>query len=180
VPNDPPPLTRTPETFLLRELTALVTTGKESDCDALAEYIDDVAYGQDSNRSAPMLLKQALGLLTPKQIPVDIIPGILTNAGYKPLNPNQSPSGFQSQCQDQIPNTDQAHHFAGFFQLGFTYGLDVGTSAATWWEKLEWTPGNTGDINLGAAAARIGAYVASGVLPVNEVGQTIRDNLCQH
>ena len=158
----------------------MVKNGKESDCDALAEYIDDVAYGQQSNPSAPKLIKQALAQLTPNQFPVNIAPGIGTIPAYTALNPNQSPSGFQSQFQDPILNADQADYFAAFFQLGIAYGASVGNAAASWWEKLEGTSGNTGDINLGVVASRIGSYVASEVLPIDEIGQTIRDTLCNH
>ena len=167
---------------MISNLRGLVKSGAETDCDALADYIDGVAEGLQFTKSAAQAqgLKAAMVLLTPNQFPIPLIPGVGGNSGYQALNSGSSPSGFQSQFQDQIPNADQAHHFAAFFQLGFVYGGDVATSAASWWEKLEGTAGNSGDINLGKAAGLIGAYVASGVLPVSEVGATIRDNLCNH
>jgi RHS repeat-associated protein len=39
--NDPPPLTVAQERSLIHELQGMVKTGNESDCDALAEYVDD-------------------------------------------------------------------------------------------------------------------------------------------
>ena len=97
---------------------------------------------------------------------MNVIPGISGNQNYQALNSNGATSGFKLQYQDQIANADQVHHFAAFFQLGFTYGSGVGMKAATWWERLEGTAGNTGDINLGRIAATIGANVRAGVLPV--------------
>src|SRR5260370_41996830 len=117
-----------------------------------------------------MQRKFAIRLLTPNQFPVPLIPGVTGNPNYQALNIGSSPSGFQSQFQDQIPNADQAHHFAAFFQLGFVYGGDVAGSAASWWEKLEGTAGNTCDINFGKAAGVIGPYFASALLRVSDVG----------
>jgi RHS repeat-associated protein len=177
---DPAPLTYQQKTAVIKQLASSVKAGKESDCDALADYIDAVAESLDGQKSAAEQLKSATALLMPNQFPVYLIPGVNGNSNYQALNPNVAPSGFQSQFQDQDPNADQAHHFAAFFQLGFVYGASVGASAASWWEKLEGTPGNAGDINLGTAAALMGSYVASGVLPVSEVGSAIRENLCSH
>ena len=171
------PLTSAQEASLISMLQGKVKSGAESDCDALADYVDDVAANL-SGSGGPAQLVASLALLTPNQFPVYLIPGISRNSAYVPLNPNQSPSGFQTQFQDQLPNADQAHHFAAFFQLGFAYGAAVAGTAATWWEKLEGTSGNTGDINLGMAASLIGSYVKSGVLPIDQVGQTIRETIC--
>ena len=159
-------------------LASKVRSGAESDCNALADYADFVAGGEYSG-DIRNEMKSAFALLTPSQFPVYLIPGISGNSTYQALNASQATSGFQSQFQDQIPNADQAHHFSAFFQLGFSYGDGVAATAATWWEKLEGTSANVGDVNLGQAAARIGAYVASGVLPASQVGQTIRENLCK-
>ena len=164
---------------LIKSLQSAVKSGKESDCDALADYVDDVAANLQGSSSAQQI-KGAISLLTPNQFPVYLIPGVSGNGQYQALNPNGATSGFQGQYQDQILNADQAHHFAAFFQIGFTYGADAGASAASLWEKLEGTSNNVGDVNLGVVASRIGSYVASGVLPVDELGQTIRDSLCNH
>ena len=177
---DPLPLTGSQKVTMISTLSQLVKKGVETDCDALADYVDAVAEGLQDTKNAAQQLKAALGLLTPNQFPVPLIPGVNGNGAYMAINDGSSPSGFQTQFQDQIPNADQVHHFAAFFQLGFVYGGDVATSAASWWEKLEGTAGNVGDVNLGAAAGRIGSYVASGVLPVGEVASAIRENICNH
>ena len=177
---DPEPLTQSQMKAMISTLRRFVTTGVESDCDALADYVDGVAEGLQNSKTAAKDLKRAISLLTPNQFPVPLIPGVTGNPVYVALNPNGAASGFQGQYQDQIQNADQVHHFAAFFQLGFVYGGDVATSTASWWEKLEGTAGNAGDINLGAAAGLIGSYVASGVLPVADVGTTIRENICRH
>jgi RHS repeat-associated protein len=179
VPLDPLPLTRGQETAEIRWLAKAVKAGLETDCQALAGFIQSVADSLEGSSAAAKLLKVAVSLLTPNQFPVPLIPGVSGNPGYVAINNGSSPSGFQSQFQDQIPNADQVHHFAAFFQLGFTYGASAGASAASWWEKLEGTAGNVGDIKLGTTAALIGSYVASGVLPVDQVADTIRENLCK-
>ena len=164
---------------MVSNLRNAVTSHLETDCQALADYIAAVAEPLEGSKTASQQLKTALQVLTPNQFPVPLIPGISGNAGYVAINPGNTASGFASQYQDQIPNADQIHHFAAFFQLGFVYGAGVGSSAASWWEKLEGTSGNVGDINLGTVASLIGAYVASGVLPVGEVADTIRGLLCK-
>jgi hypothetical protein len=132
-----------------------------------------------TSATAAKAIDNAVSVLTPNQFPIYLIPGVNGNSGYVAFNNGTSPSGFQSQFQDQVPNADQVHHFAAFFQLGFTYGASVGASAAFWWEELEGTAGNAGDINLGTAAATLGSYVASGFLPVSELASTARQVLCK-
>jgi len=179
VPNDPLPLTRKQRSAMISDLRSLVSRRIETDCQALAEYIGVIADSLEGQKEAPQQLKTAIAALTPNQFPVALIPGVGGNSNYVALNNGSVPSGFQSQYQDQIPNADQAHHFSAFFQLGFVYGASVGASAATWYERLEGTAGNTGDIMLGMVASQIGAYVRSGVLPVSEVAATVRDSLCK-
>jgi hypothetical protein len=94
------------------------------------------------------------------------------------LNSTQAPSGFRSQYQDQIPNADQAHHFAAFFQLGFVNGADIGSWLAKVYEQGERTPDNSGDINLGRVAAQMGAAVAAGDLDPSDLASAILNTLC--
>ena len=121
--------------------------------------------------------------MTPNQFPVTVIPGVTGSSNptltYLGNNSGQ-PSGFLSQYQDQVQGQDQGHHFAAFFQLGFYYGAGVGSSAASWYEQLEGTPGNTGDINLGQQAATLGAAVANGSIQPSQVSGWTLQNLCQH
>lgn len=157
-----------------------------TDCQALANYVQTVADHLQNSKgvSVQLQMKAALQLLTPSQFPMGALYVISGGAvsgyvGYKALNQGNIPSGFSASYQDQIPNADQAHHFAAFFQLGFALGANVASAAASWWEKLERTPGNAGDIRLGQAAAQMGAYVRSGVLPVGWLAQTIKSSLCK-
>ncbi len=179
IPNDPPPLTGLERNAVLDNLRRLVKEGVETDCKALADYLDAVAERLEGSKTGPKAIKVALAALTPNQFPVPFIPDVTGNNNYKALNDGSVASGFAAQFQDQIPTADQAHHFAAFFQLGFAYGADAAAKAAEWWEKLEGTPGNTGDINLGKTAALMGAYVVSGVLPIDQLGETIRSFLCK-
>jgi RHS repeat-associated protein len=133
-------------------LQQLVDNGNSSDCDALADFANFASDLAPDARSFEM----AFGVLTPSQFPVTLIPGVSTSAGDVRLNRNGSPSGFAPQYQDEIPNADQAHHFAAFFQLGYMYGSMVGSIAATWWEKLEGTAGNIGDIDPDRGSDRSG------------------------
>lgn len=179
LPLDPLPPTISQRTAMIKSLRRAVAAGLETDCQALVDYIQAVATPLEGSNSAARQLKGAIAQLTPNQFPLGLIPGVSGTVGYTAINPNTVISGFKAEYQDQDPMADQVHHFAAFFQLGFTYGADMGSSAASWWEKLEGTSGNTGDINLGTVAARIGAYVASGVLPAGEVASTIKENLCK-
>jgi hypothetical protein len=175
----PVPFSSAQEISLISGLQSRVKNGSETDCNALTDYLNFVGGPLEGDSSAAAQIKAALSLLTPNQFPVNMIPGISGNQNYQALNPNGATSGFKLQYQDEIANADQVHHFAAFFQLGFTYGNSVGMRAATWWEKLEGTAGNTGDINLGRIAATIGANVRAGVLPVYQLGQAVRESLCK-
>ena len=135
-------------------------------------------------------MKAAVAQLTPSQFPTNVMNAVgvmQANSNYVALNTSDSASGFQSQYQDSIdPNADQAHHFSAFFQLGYAAAkagwslTGIAQAAAGWWEKAEGTPNNTGDINLGQAAARMGAYLATGVLPVDQLAPTIQQNICKN
>ena len=172
-------MTAPQEVQLLAQLKLAVAKRRETDCNALADYLDDVGGALQGQVNSLDRLKTALALLTPDQFPVPLIPFVNGNAGAPILNPGVAPSGFAPEFQDQIPNADQAHHFAAFFQLGFAYGSTIAGAAASWWEQLEGTPGNSGDIMLGQAAALMGAAVGAGLLPVQDVGETVRATLCQ-
>jgi hypothetical protein len=80
-------------------------------------------------------------------------------------------------------NGDQGHHFAAFFELGYEYsvaGLSPGSLAAF---VLEYVQGldsgvmNVGDVNLGEAAAQIGAQLASKQISMSQVAGKIQ-GLC--
>ena len=84
------------------------------------------------------------------------------------------------QFRDQIPNADQAHHFAAFLQLGYAWGSAVGSMVANAWEVLEGTSGNPADIALGTYAASLGAALKAGTLAPSRAGDVIRSTICNH
>lgn len=97
------------------------------------------------------------------------IPGV---PGAQALNGNGS--GFQSELRDSTSNTDQSHHFAAFFLMGYAAGSALGQVAAI--ARDIW-PVNAGDINLGMRAAQMGAGFRNGSLSMTQVAGEIY-NLC--
>ena len=131
-----------------------VRDGIMTDCQALAAFASTMATIFSSNDS----FVQAFGVLTS-----DAGKGLVAyNSEPVQLGGDSHASGFATQFQDgygsdQGPNSsDQAHHFAGFFQLGYQAPA-LTTIAPTIWEALGGTLSNQGDINLGQAAAYLGA-----------------------
>jgi RHS repeat-associated protein len=156
----------------------LVKSGTLTDCQALAAFAGSIAplFTSASN------FVEAFGVLTPQVVDV---PGVATNSNPVTLGVGPS-SGFGTQYQDGFgtpagPNgSDQAHHFAAFFQLGFYYGA---SSTLSWaWEELESLEGggplNQGDVNLGVAAMEMGADLALGRLNTSDIAAAIRSTLC--
>lgn len=156
-----------------------VKNGDLSDCDALATFADDAAEGS-TNKD---LLKNAFGLLVPSQTSTRNIPGIAYGAGgWTGFKSNQS--GYLSTYQNSPgDNSDQSHHFAAFFELGYVYGSKNGNVSSHLFEWAEaalgGAPINQGDVTLGTAAAQLGAEVSSGRIRPGEVGTWIREHLCQ-
>src|SRR5260370_40657829 len=118
-PFSRPPVTRNGEVSVISNLRRLVKAGAETDCDALADYVDAVAEGLQNSKSGAMQLKLAISLLTPNRFPVPLVLGVTGNPNYQALNRGSSPSGFQSQLQAQIPNAEQAQRSAALFQRAF-------------------------------------------------------------
>ena len=77
-------------------------------------------------------------------------------------------SGFAAGYQDSInrTNPDQVHHFAAYFQLGYSAGGLFGSAVALYHDL---SPPNPGDILLGTVAAQMGADVRSGKLSMFDV-----------
>jgi hypothetical protein len=153
-----------------------------TDCDALADFVNALSYG-----AAPWDLDVLMGMMVPQDKRTNAL-GIASNPDSVLFQSDNS--GFLP----QFPNTpgdtsDQAHHFAAFFQLGFSWGNKLGSAFATVFESAEatinWFKGlgfdvNQGDINLGAAAAKMGDLVARGKMKPTEVSSAIRSSLCAH
>ena len=78
--------------------------------------------------------------------------------------------GFRDDLRDSTTNTDQSHHFAAFFLMGYSAGNALGQVAAI--ARDIW-PLNSGDINLGMRAAQIGAGFRSGALSMTQVAGEI-------
>jgi hypothetical protein len=165
----------------------LVTSGALTDCDALAAFASSIAplFGSTSD------FVEAFGVLTPSALS-NITPGVAWNSNPVFLNPasNPQPSGYAAQYQNTLPdnadtgwNGDQGHHFAAFFQAGYLYGSNAAGMAAwalEYWQGLDSGIMNLGDVNLGEVAAQIGADLRSGVITTAQVGNAIKNNLCQH
>jgi RHS repeat-associated protein len=171
-------------------LQKLVMATNISDCQALAAFADSVAAG----RMTTVNFVSAFQVLTPGAAASALINAFGSASGVQGVNGaiNLQPtyvdpsgnvqyyqaSGFSSSYKDSIaPNSDQAHHFAAFFQLGFNLGSTVGNISA-YFVELENGLTNQGDINLGMAAAALGAQVGSGKLSASQVGNAIRNQLC--
>lgn len=159
------------------ELQGLVKKKTISDCEALAEFADAAAT---SNTASGFV--QDFGLLTPKQF-ASTITGVGTASPPIYMGTGQ-PSGYLLQYQNTpaSDSSDQGHHFAAFFQLGFLYGAADASAFAIDFEILEagfnFQNINFGDISLGIAAAELGAEVKSGAISPGSVGTWIRQNLC--
>ena len=154
--------------------------GQISDCEGLAEFAG-VAAAQDGSNI--LLFESDFQVLTPNSTAVQAVPGVSGQSGnqlvYLGNNYGQA-SGFQTQYQDSIsPSQDQGHHFAAFLQIGYWYEATVGSWAAVAYENLEGTSNNTGDMNLGAKAAQLGAGLSSGAIKPGQVADWIRQNICK-
>jgi hypothetical protein len=150
-----------------------------NDCAGLAAFADQMAAILGGNVAN---FVGAFAVLTPQVLGEQAL-GVSWNTNPVFLGQNQGVSGFASKFQDGYgtgagPNaSDQAHHFAAFFQAGF-FNLAGATAAAYAFELFEGTPSNQGDINLGLAAAALGGLVSSGSVRPSDVGNYIRQGLC--
>jgi len=126
----------------------------------------------------------AFGVLTPKR-PGEEALDVAYNTNPVYFGNNGKTSGFAAQFQDNFGssqgpnNSDQGHHFAAFFQLGYQAPA-LTTIAPSVWEAMEGTLVNQGDINLGQAAAYLGAQLRSGSLAPSDIGSQIRSTICVH
>jgi hypothetical protein len=160
-----------------------VKQGDVSDCDALAAFAANLAQ----NTNDPNIFVEDFSVLVPSAGATSFF--IETSSYPVALNTGQA-SGYLSQYQNTLPdnpttgwNGDQGHHFAAFFELGYEYsvaGLSPGSLAAF---ALEYIQGmdsgvmNVGDVNLGEAAAQIGAALASKQISLSQVAGKIQ-GLC--
>jgi hypothetical protein len=167
---------------LARAYSSAVSQGYVSDCNALADFAQNLVQ---TGASASTLV-QDFGVLTPSAGLTGFVPGISSTSNPVQLNTGQS-SGFLSQYQNTLPdnpatgwNGDQAHHFAAFFQFGYVYSLlgfgpgAIASFALEYAEGLDSGIMNLGDVNLGDAAVQIGEDLASGKISTADVAGRIK------
>jgi hypothetical protein len=149
-----------------------------SDCEALADFADLAAIGTTRDQfvnnfglfvpSNDVSVQNANNLgfhIAGVTTPVILLPAGTGSSGYAPM--------FQEKL-DPV-NIDQTHHFAAYFELGYSAGYEIAVGAAI---QHDISPLNTGDIFLGMAAANIGAAVRGGEVRPSDVGSLIR-KLCK-
>jgi hypothetical protein len=156
-----------------------------NDCEALAEFSETVA---DGSRNNDQFIRD-FSVLVPSTWATTTLPGIgiPSNTASVALNLGQA-SGYSAAFQNSPPdnpqtNGDQGHHFAAFFEYGYLHSAGNGAAAAITLEGIQALFGlksvNTGDINLGIAAALLGESVRNGTLDRAAVGSVIRATICQ-
>jgi hypothetical protein len=91
-------------------------------------------------------------------------------------------SGFGAQYQEGYESKypDQTHHFAAFFELGFFGGAAAGAAAAYRLVGINPSKFNSGDVALGVFASQLGADLKAGTISASQIGNAIRQTLCQH
>jgi len=98
-----------------------VSTGNKNSCQALADFAQSAANQDGATKDA---FVSDFQILTPNQTAVKLIPGVYgrPEGQWVPLGDYRSPTGFATQFVDsQLPNSDQGHHFAAYFQLGYVW-----------------------------------------------------------
>lgn len=177
-PQEPPMKTlRRDAEFLRNE----VRRGEITDCQALISFVAEAA---DLFNTKESFIK-SFSILTPNQAVVRSIPNLFGSSTPVIFNDRQMTSGYLTTYQDSFsPNSDQGHHFAAFFQLGYAYGNFAGTTLkgymiASDWEHLEGTGANFGDVELGGKAFTMGTALKNGSLDPMFVSNTIRDEICK-
>jgi hypothetical protein len=156
---------------------ALVQNRQLTDCQALAAFAASMATLTSSTKD----FMDSFGVLV-AYVPGEQALGIQWNTEPVTLG-ILGESGFGAQFQDGYGSTagangsDQAHHFAAFFQAGY-FNLANATAAVYVWEAQNALT-NKGDINLGLAAAALGGLVSAGVEKPSQVADDIR-KLCAH
>ena len=84
-------------------------------------------------------------------------------------------SGFKT--PDYVDPSDQVRHFVVFMVLTMRYGAAL-TRAELSWHKGKWSSSATPDMRLGEAGIIAGAYLDLGFLSLNNIGNYIRNNIC--
>jgi hypothetical protein len=181
---DMPAWFRAPSTAFTRGVAGLAKDRGEDDCDSLAIFAEAMAGFIADGPYARNQFIRAFGVLTPARFPITtIVPLVRTSSEQDVvyLQRSGAGSGYSSQFQNTgSTGEDQGHHFAAFLQVGYWYGLQLGSAAADWFERLQGTPNNEGDRALGRIAVSFGTAIRSGTLRPGDLGNRIRDEICAH
>lgn len=159
-----------------RGLANDVKEGRTNQCQALASYAD----AAEENNTADFL-SNAFDIFIGAG---SFVSATSTGATQFPVKfeSGANATGFKPEFENSDGDlSDQVHHFAGFFQLGFLYGATLGAMGASIYERLtapSGRPANQGDVNLGKAAAAMGAGTAGFTLLTGGLGNAIRGTLC--
>jgi RHS repeat-associated protein len=161
-----------------------VKAGSITDCQALATFADFAANSESINS----YFAQDFGVFfsgSDKWVQKANNVGIPIAGSSDPvtfLPPGSTiGSGFGAQYQDFDPMyPDQAHHFAAFFELGFFAGAPAGAAAAYRLDGINPSKFNAGDVQLGIYASQLGADLKAGTIKASQIGNAIRQTLCQH
>jgi hypothetical protein len=185
MPQGQPPPKPTPQEIAFPIVDYLqhdVEAGALDDCAALAAFANVMANFFDNAAD----YVTSFGVLTPSGGGMNLL-GVANNSGAVFLKGNSTaPSGYANQFRDGYGsdegqnNSDQGHHFAAFLQLGYLYPVLGSNIAPTAWEAYQGTLSNQGDINLGQAAASIGARLRSGNLKPSQIADEIKNTICAH
>jgi RHS repeat-associated protein len=167
---------------LAQRIARTVATGSISDCTGLADF----AAGAAAISTSSAQFESAFSVLTPPAN-FESLTGVSWNTDPVVLGGHTGEvSGFATQYQDGYGspsganNSDQAHHFAAFFQLGYNLPPGLSNFGAYFQEWFEGTLSNQGDINLAIAAASLGYAVRNGSLSPSQVSSAIQNTICQH
>jgi hypothetical protein len=163
-----------------------VREGEINECEALALFAED-AVRQNSNTATAVAWFEAITPVNPLAAVLNATATVNARTDAVTLGSysnNARNNGFSAEFKDGAlltsrgwvggSNHDQSHHFAAFFQLGFFTGSEfVGELAARVFDPM-----NPGDVNLGKAAASIGARLAQRRIVPGELGNMIRREIC--
>ena len=169
---------------LINYLSKQIASRNINECQALANYVD---AAQSIGNQGPI---SALKELTPNSHPFfESAQGIQTN-GTMQTGFNAGPgsiSGFRVSYQNDESdepngwNGDQSHHFAAYFQAGAAHpeASTVSPVPSLYEYGQSFSNPNIGDINLGYAAQELGQLYGLGAFSAADVGNRIRNNICQ-
>ncbi len=98
--------------------------------------------------------------------------------GYSRFYPLHGMAGFSPFYHDFGDSGDNTHHFAGHFYLGFHWGANANTAGTFFREFRQWGDVDMmEDIRMGLFGGDLGADLAAGAIPINQVGAFVHARL---